>query len=100
MTVILLVRLYFHKFVKQNIFKMAYILLYRHVLKYLSNKAIESIKLVATVFIDKQNIVSVHCFIVYYLYLCCFELFEMSPFGRQVNKQCHNAYHCATQENK
>ena len=39
---------------------MAGIVLYSHVLKYLGNKAIESIKLVVTVFIDKQNIVSVH----------------------------------------
>ena len=44
----------------ENIFKMADIVLYRHVLKYICNKAIESIKLVATVFINKQNIVSVH----------------------------------------
>ena len=43
---------------------MADIVLYRHVLKYLCNKAIESIYLVPTVFIDKQNIVSVHCSIV------------------------------------
>ena len=44
----------------ENIFKMADIVLYRHVLKYICNKVIESIKLVATVFINKQNIVSVH----------------------------------------
>ena len=64
MMVIFLVTQYLHNFVKQNIFKMADIFLYRHVLKYLRNKAIESIKLVATVFIEKQNIVSVHCCIV------------------------------------
>ena len=40
---------------------MATIVLHSHVLKYLCNKAIESFKLVATMFIDKQNIVSVHC---------------------------------------
>ena len=34
---------------------MADILLYKHVLKYLCNKAIESIKLVATVFITRQT---------------------------------------------
>ena len=39
---------------------MADIVLYRHALKYICNKAIESIKLVATMFINKQNIVSVH----------------------------------------
>ena len=64
LTVIFQVTLYFHNFVRQNILKMADIVLYRHVLKYLCNKATESIKLVATVFIDKQNIVSVHCCIV------------------------------------
>ena len=36
------------------------IVLYRHVLKYLCNKDIGSIKLVATVFISKQNNGSVH----------------------------------------
>ena len=41
-------------------FLQANIVLYRDVLKYLCNKAIESIRLVATVFIDKQNNVSVH----------------------------------------
>ena len=64
LTVIFQDTLYFRNFVRQNIFLMADIVLYRHVLKYLCNKAIESIKLVATVFIDKQNIVSIHYCIV------------------------------------
>ena len=52
------------------------IVLYRHVLKYLCNKAIESIKLVEQCLLTNKTL-CLFIVVLYNLYLCCFEFFEM-----------------------